>query len=65
MIFMGGNIRIKSCPKTFWASLGKFGQKSFVPQNFACSYTYVGYDSQLKMKKKSSSSSDPPTKNVS
>jgi len=22
----------KICPTTFWASLGKFGQKSFVPQ---------------------------------
>ena len=28
----------KSCSKTFWASLGKFRQKS--PQNCACFYTY-------------------------
>jgi len=27
--------------KTFRASLGKFGQKSFAPQNVACSYTYA------------------------
>jgi len=30
----------KSCTTTFWASLGKFGQKSFAPQKAACSYTY-------------------------
>jgi len=31
MICVGGNARTKSCPKTFRASLGKFGQKSFAP----------------------------------
>jgi len=30
------------CTTTFFASLGKFGQKSFAPQKFACSYTYAG-----------------------
>ena len=39
MICVGENIRTKSCLKTFRASLGKFGQKSFVPPKFACSYT--------------------------
>jgi len=28
---VGGNTHTKSCPKTFRASLGKFGQKSFAP----------------------------------
>jgi len=51
MICVGENIRTKSCLKTFRASLGKFGQKSFVPpkirlllhlclQLFYCSLTY-------------------------
>ena len=31
----------KSCTTTFWASLGKCGQKSFAPQKFACSYTHL------------------------
>ena len=26
--------------KTFWASLGKFGQKSIAPKKIACSCTY-------------------------
>jgi len=30
----------KSHATTFRASLGKFGQKSFAPSKFACSYTY-------------------------
>jgi len=28
-IWLGGNIRTKSCPKDFRANLGKFGQKTF------------------------------------
>jgi len=40
MICVGRNAHTKSCPKTFRASLGKFGQKSFAPLKFACSYTY-------------------------
>ena len=31
----------KRCTTTFWTSLGKFGQKSFAPQKFACSCTYL------------------------
>ena len=29
-----------SCTRTFWASLGKFGQKPVHPQKYACSHTY-------------------------
>jgi len=31
----------KKLPENVWASLGKFEQKSFASQKFACSYTYV------------------------
>jgi len=37
--FGGHTTKVVSSP-TFWASLRKFGQKSFAPPKFACSYTY-------------------------
>jgi len=42
MIFVGKNLEAKIAQKkqTYRASLGKFRAKSFVPQIFACSYTY-------------------------
>jgi len=30
----------KSRKRTFWAGVGKIGQKTSHPQKFACSYTY-------------------------
>jgi len=40
MIFVGENLYRRKLHKIFRAILGKFGQKSFAPQTFACSYTY-------------------------
>jgi len=42
MIFVGGRKFVgKSRTKIFRAGLGEFGQKSFAPPKFACSYTYA------------------------
>jgi len=39
MICVGRKYAHKELPENFSGNLRKFGQKSFAPQDFACSYT--------------------------